>query len=428
MVVEKVSANTPVTSGLNQPKAEEKPVTSPVVKTKDNRKLLTYALGGLAVAGVAGVLIYKAVKGKASEKDIKSFQLGDFAKKFADETIFVDFAKKQEGIITEFDPSKGFWSVANANDGYQCCLVKALEKNKEGKLSEFEFATPVLNINVSNFDDSTSVFRYVMGDNLKLSLKYDSNTGKLIEKGEQESHEVLPFLYKRMETFVEDLDFKKLLSDNEYRDNYFKKLFNAVDESITEAGITGVAKNTGKTFDEVKTISLSDEYMNFFRTYKTLGFYSEKFGLENTAYASDIFGEMSGETCGLLETFIKNQDTKSLTMSSNYVEDGFGIVPKKICTTIKNNSDEVVRFSDDGEYFFYERGCNALDGMNFIHLRNYRNSEQTAAFSEIITDKGGIRLTSQADEEPIIELLGEAKDKFEPIQEKIGEVMQYILH
>jgi len=336
---------------------------------KGNKNILWWALGGLAVAGVGGVLIYRAMKGRGTSGASGGLVLGDFAKKFVDTSIFTKTIERAQAAGSNIDvqanSDKSVIMVCDKVKGFGAQIISKFDKNAAGKVSEFDFSTYGLELKVANFDNNLTHMDFGINDTTGFVLKVDSKTGKVIEEAD-DSIPGLKFLWSRAQKLVDDLDPKKLLDDDVYRRDYVNSVHKVLRDTSDDYNYDKIATQTGKTIDEVKAVAQGDEFKGLCATRAWFDGVNKSFGLKESPFASQIAKTLDGdETWSLLEKMMKGE--LSHDVKANYTVDGL-VLPKKNCYKIDFDTPdapkEMIKISDDGEYFSYSRGGRSTDSAD----------------------------------------------------------------
>lgn len=385
MTVGKISANV-VSNMVSGSSAENKtPETSYATEPKkDNKKVLMWALGGLALAGAAGVLIYNARKGRSAGAGAAAgagFSFGTFAKKFADESIFAktieNVQNKVDGI--NFRQEKGHWEMSNIPEQFGCRLLKPEQADANGFVSCFDFSSREMAFQVLNHKDGKTIFNVGEG----LAVTVDSASGKVSEV----FSELDGIGAEHCQKFVDDLDLKKLIDDSDYRKNYCKSIRDVVGEIVEKESLSAIADKTGKTFDEIKGIQDSAEFQDYWRSMAQLGEdihgvnnglnrFHGLFNVPESVNIQKIFGFVEGkDKFYFLEDFVTGN--KGFEYRVNMIEDGSGLIPRQTVAEIRDLSvpDERLKIGDgsNGEFFAYERYNEDMTG--FVNIRYYNPAE-----------------------------------------------------
>ena len=323
---------------------------------KGNKNVLWWVLGGLAVAGTAGVLIYNLRKGRTNSAT-GGATLGDFAKKFVDQSILTNTLEraKVDGskIQVQANSDRSAIAVCDNAKGFGAQIISKFDNNAAGKVSEFDFLTKGLKLKVANFDNNLTHMDFAIDETTGFVLKVDSKTGKIAQDLEG-TIEGLSFLKPRTQRLVDDLDPKKLLDDDTYRRSYISSVHRVLAETSMDFNFDRIATASGKTIDEVKTVANGVAASRAW-----FSGLDEVFALGESSYASNIAKSLDDcdEPWTLLEKIMKGEVSHKVT--ANYTVDGLDF-PKKNCFKIDLDTpevpDEVIKLSDDGEYFSYNRG------------------------------------------------------------------------
>ena len=353
-----------VENNMSVPQSVSVPV-QPQQPKKGNKNTLWWVLGGLAVAGTAGILIYRTMKGRGASFGAAGFQLGDFAKKFVDQSILTNTLERAKvpdaKIEVQANADRSVIAVCDEAKGFGAQIISKFDNNAAGKLSEFDFSTAGLNLKVANFENDLTHMDFAISDTTGFVLKVDSKTGKIIQ--DAEDVEGIKFLWPRAQKLVDDLDPKKLLDDDTYRKDYVSSVYKVLEETSNDYHFDKIATATGKSIDEVKAFANGDEFKGLCASRAWFDGVDEIFNLGDSPFASQVAKSMDDcdETWTLLEKMLKGEISHKVT--ANYTVDGLNM-PKKNCFKIEFDTpdmpDEVVKLSDDGEYFSYTRGANSV--------------------------------------------------------------------
>lgn len=354
-----------VENNMSVPQSVSAPVQVQQPK-KGNKNTLWWVLGGLAVAGTAGVLIYRTMKGRGASSGAAGSQLGDFAKKFADQSILTKTLERAQAdgsnIQVQANADKSVIAVCDNAKGFGAQIISKFDNNAAGKVSEFDFSTRGLSLQVTNFDSNLTHVGFIFDEMNNFIVKVDSKTGKIAQDLEG-TIEGLGFLKPRTQRLVDDLDPKKLLDDDTYRKDYVSSVYKVLEETSNDYHFDRIATTTGKSIDEVKAFANGDEFRGLASSKAWFNGVDEIFNLGESPFASQVAKSMDDcdETWTLLEKMLKGEISHKVT--ANYTVDGLNM-PKKNCFKIEFDTpdmpDEVVKLSDDGEYFSYTRGANSV--------------------------------------------------------------------
>lgn len=400
MVVEKVSPKIPLTNNFVLSGQNEKPITPQISQPetkKGNKNILWWTLGGLAVASTAGILIYKARKGRIPNSN--GFQLGDFAKKFVDTSILTNTLERAKSpdsrIRVQANANKTTIEFFDEAKNFGARIISKFDNNAEGKLSEFNFATGGLNLNVVNFENNLTHLNFALSDTIGFALKVDSKTGKVIQEVDK-SVDDMKFLMPRVQKLVDDLDPKKLLDDDGYRDNYVVNLH----ETLKDVQYDKVAAATGKTFDEVKNFANGEEFKGMRDAGHKLMQLSHLFGF-STKHSNLVQNLVEGGESHILEKMIKGE-FKPVIMFNETI-DGMAEtgIPKQICSRVTLNDGDVTetfKFSDN--YYEIERQVKSSPSDYFrIKLHDPEKvTEHEFTSASIHTSNSGFSYTIKQDD------------------------------
>lgn len=367
----------PVIENMSVPQEVSAPV-HPQQAKKGNKNVLWWVLGGLAVAGTAGILIYNLRKGKPTSSGANGSTLGDFAKKFADQSILTKTLERAQAdgssIQVQANADRSAIEVCDHVKCFGARVISKFENNAAGKVSEFDFATSGLELKVANFDNKLTHVDFGINEVKGFVVKVDSNTGKIVQET-GEAPEGMKFLMPRAQKLVDDLDPKKLLDDDTYRTNYVAQVHQALRDATSDYHFDRIATASGKTIDEVKTVANGDEFAALEASKTWFDGIDKVFALGDSSFASSVAKSMDGcDDWTLLEKMMKGEVNHKVT--ANYTVDGLDF-PKKNCFKIDLDDplipDEVIKLSDDGEYFSYCRGTRSTcDVEDFFELELYR--------------------------------------------------------
>lgn len=383
MTISKISANVVQNMGLGAP--AEKPVTVVASEPKrDNKKVLMWALGGLAVAGAAGILIYNARKGKTNGSTTSSvggsFSFGAFAKKFADESVFaktIENVKNKVAGVKFSNEQKGCWEMCNDTEQFGCRLVKLEEPDVNGFVSTFEFDSRDVMFQAANHKEGKTLFNIGV-EGRKFGFFVDSASGKIEEDFVDDGV---------CQKFLDDLDLKKLIDDNDYRKNYIQSFKDSVAEMVKKADFNELAEKTGKTVDELKGVQASSEFQDYWRSMAQLNTdilgvdqglqrFQGLFNVPECLNTHKIFDFIEGKReIHFLEDFLGGN--KAFEYQVDKIEDGLGLIPRQKVAEIRDLSvhNERMKIGDgsNGEFFAYERYNE--DMSEFVNIRYYNPAE-----------------------------------------------------
>lgn len=413
MTIGKVSANVVQNMGFGNPAENKSPVVSEQPK-RDNKKILLWALGGLAVAGAAGILIYNARKGRSTGSSSAStgaaaaggsFSFGAFAKKFADESVF---AKTIENVKNGVDgikfknEQKGCWEMCNDTEQFGCRLLKPEEPDVNGFVSSFEFDSRDMMFQAANHQDGKTLFSIgVQGK--KFGFFVDSASGKV--EGDLEDGGIC-------QKFIDDLDLKKLIDDNDYRKNYIQSLKDSVRELVKKDELEALSEKSGKTLDELNSIHDGAEFQDYWKSMAQLQTdimginsglqrFHGLFDVPESLNIQKIFGFIEGKgEYHFLDDFIAGN--KAFKYNVNKVEDGSGLIPRQTVAEISDLSvhNEKIKIGDgtNGEFFAYERYNEEM--TDFVNIRYYNPAElkdANARVTQITTKEVSLDMEETAD-------------------------------
>ena len=349
-----------------------------------NKNMLWWVLGGLAVAGTAGILIYNLRKGRTNSATGGS-SLGDFAKKFVDQSILTKTLERANvdgsKVKVQSNADKSVIAVCDDAKGFGAQIITKFDNNAAGKVSEFDFATSGLELKVANFDNKLTHVDFGINEVNGFVVKVDSNTGKIVQET-GEAPEGMKFLMPRAQKLVDDLDPKKLLDDDTYRTNYVKQVYQALMDSTTDFHYDKIATASGKTIDDVKVVADGSEFKGLCASRAWFSSLDEIFALGESPFASNVAKSLDDcdETWTLLEKMMKGEVSHKVT--ANYTVDGLDF-PKKNCFKIDydnpENPYEMIKMSDDGEYFSYtRRGRSITELEDYFELELYEPKKMEA--------------------------------------------------
>ena len=378
-----IPSSQPIVENMSVPQEIGVPV-QPQQAKKSNKNVLWWVLGGLAVAGTAGILIYNLRKGRTSSAT-GGATLGDFAKKFADQSILTNTLEraKVDGskIQVQANADKSAIEVCDEVNCFGAQIISKFDNNAAGKVSEFDFLTRGLNLNVANFDNNMTRVGFIIDNKTGFIVKVDSKTGKIVQDLEG-TIEGLGFLKPRAQKLVDDLDPKKLLDDDTYRTNYVAQVHQALRDATSDYHFDRIATASGKTIDEVKVVADGSEFKGLCASRAWFSSLDEIFALGESPFASNVAKSLDDcdETWTLLEKMMKGEVSHKVT--ANYTVDGLDF-PKKNCFKIDydnpENPYEMIKMSDDGEYFSYtRRGRSVTELEDYFELELYEPKKMEA--------------------------------------------------
>lgn len=377
--------------GLGVAADNRMPQTSYVTEHKrDKKKVLLWALGGLAVAGAAGVLIYNARKGRVGGSAAgsaagaglsgASFSFGAFAKKFADESIFAKTIEKVQNNVAGVrfsNEQKGCWEMCNDAERFGCRLLKPEKPDANGFVSCFDFDSRELVFQVLNHQDGKTVFNIGTQEH-GFTLITDSASGKLVEDMADGG---------KSQKLIDELDLTKLIDDADYRKNYCKSVNEFVKDTLDEQYLQSLAEKTGKTVDELKGLKASAEFQDYWRSMAQLQLdingvnnglkrFHGLFNVPESLNIQNIFGFVEGKReTHFLEDFVNSN--KGFEYRVNKIEDGSGLIPRQTVAEIRDLSapNECLKIGDgsNGEFLAYDKSNE--DMTEFVNIRYYNPAE-----------------------------------------------------
>lgn len=369
MVVQKVSVNSPNTQYYGAMSPAQNPQLAPnstVPQKKDYSKAIAWTAAGLATAGLAGVLIYNARKGKTSGGTDSLAGVGTYLRKFLDDSIFAksaeDAKNNVDGVIFKASEDGNDFQLANIIKGFGCRLVKKVPEGQTG-VPNFEFGSGALNIRIFNKDADTSQFNFILGseENFKLSMEVDSWRGKIKSCTAKDSTESYKFSDEQCKEILDKLDLKKLIDDDSYRAMYTNSFLQMVGGVVRKTKFQKIADKSGKSLEEIAQTFDSKEFDNLLNIQDTLAQVQERYNLSGSVFESGIYKGIKGkDQFAMLEDYVMNESSR-LKIVDDVVEQNLHFPSDKTCfdvtvpTADGAGIAEQFRFSHDGEYCLYKR-------------------------------------------------------------------------
>ncbi len=394
MVVQKVSVNTPVATGFGASTAAQNPQTAPAKPQKDRSKVIAWSVAGLAVVGLAGVLIYNARKGAGGAASDPLTGVGTYVRKFLDESIFAKSAEAAKdsasGVMFKMSADGNDYQLCNNIDGFGCHLVKKVPDGKTD-VPNFEFSSSPLGIKMFNKDTDSARFDFTLGEaeDFKLSIDVDSWRGKVKGSSATDGVNSYNFTTEQCQDIMENLDMNKLVNDKEYRVNYISSLFQMVGGVVRKTKFQKIADKSGKTFDEIATISESKEFNNVLGVRGVLAQIHQRYALVDTPFESAAFKNMKGkDTYEMLDDFVSGKH--KLEIIDDFVDADVRFPNDKVCYDLTIPTEdgarilEHLRISKDGESIIYER-FNPENAAERVKIRTYypELTEQSSCITDI---------------------------------------------
>ncbi len=398
MIVQKVGVNSSVScnfgAGYQTQTPQTLPAQTPVQPKKDRSKVIAWTTAGLAVAGLAGVLIYNARKGKTPASSDPMIGVGTFVRKFLDENIFAkganDAKNGVEGITFKVSSDGNDLQLYDVIENFKCHLVKKVPEGRTD-VPNLEFDSPALRLKVFNKDTDSAKIDFALGqfEEFKLSMDVDSWRGKVKGCSATYGKENYTFTTEQCQDMLEKLDMKKLVSDKEYRVNYIDSLLISVGDVVHKTKIERIAQKSGKTFDEVEQIRKSTEFMRVIRVRAELADFQEHVGFLGTPRESEILKGFYGkDNFDVLDDFVCGK--QKFEVMDDFVETDVRFPQDKICFDVKLPREdgagelEHFRFSQDREYILYEK-FNPENPSDIFRTKLYypKNVEDNASIIDL---------------------------------------------
>lgn len=375
MVVQKVSVNTPSVMSFGAGVAPQEQQVSPAKPRKDYTKAIGWVAAGLATAGLAGVLIYNARKGKVSAGSDDLQGVGTYLRKFLDDSIFTKSAEAvkngSQDVAVKISSDGNDWQLCDFAQNLGCHLVK---KVPDANTPHLEFDSRPLNIKIFNKDSDSARFDFILGefDDFKLSIDVDSWRGKVKNVSATDfNNDSYSITAEQGQSVLESLDMKRLVDDPNYRVMYTQSLFQMVGDTVKKVQFQKIADKSGKTFEEVQNIYNSKEFNGFVDVKDMLAMIHHRYGLPD----SGTFASLKGKDCfGMLDDFISGNS--KLNIIDDFVETDVRFPADKTCYELSIPSAdgsgvvEHLRFSHDKEYILYER-FNPEDAADKFKVKCY---------------------------------------------------------
>lgn len=375
MVVQKVSVNTLPTASFGAGIAPQTQQTAPAKPRKDYTKAIGWVAAGLATAGLAGVLIYNARKGKVSAGSDDLQGVGTYVRKFLDDSIFAKSAEAVKNgsndVALKISSDGNDWQLCNLSQGFGCHLVK---KVPDANTPHLEFSSMPLNIKIFNKDSDTARFDFTLGEfeDFKLSIDVESWRGKIKNVSATDfNNDSYNITTEQGQSVLESLDMKRLVDEPSYRAMYTQSLFQMVGDAVRKVKFTKIAEKSGRTFDEVQNIYQSKEFNGLLDVKDMLAGVHQRYGLSD----SETFASLKSKDCfAMLEDFVSGNS--KLNIIDDFVETDVRFPADKTCyelsipTADGSGVVEHLRFSHDREYLLYER-FNPEDAADKFKVRCY---------------------------------------------------------
>lgn len=400
MQVSKVSVNIPKTTvfgaSVQQQNPQEMPSRPP---RKDYTKAIGWVAAGLATAGLAGVLIYNARKGKTSGASNSLTGVGTYLKKFLDDSIFAKSAEDAKngvaGIAMKVSEDGNDWQMANLQHGFGCHLVKKVPVDRKD-IPNFEFNSGALNLKIFNESTDNARFDFILGeDEFTLSMNVEPWRGKLKSFRAKDEKDSYNFTTEQCQGLLESLDLKKLIDEPSYRVSYTKSFFEMINDVVSRTKFQKIADKSGMTLDEVKKAFDSKEFSNVQKVRDGFAYLHYRY---NLPVESEIFKSLKEkDQYELLDDFISGKN--KLDIIDDFKESDVHFPEDKICydLTLPTSDDagvlEHLRFSKDKEYFLYER-FNPEDTADRIQIKTYypELTEQNSCITNLETKDASLYL------------------------------------
>lgn len=402
MQVSKVSVNTPVTTafGAAVPQQNPQEMNAPSrAPRKDYTKAIGWIAAGLATAGLAGVLIYNARKGRTTGASDSLTGVGTYLKKFLDDSIFAKSAEDAKngvaGIAMKVSEDGNDWQMANLEQGFGCHLVKKVPADRKD-IPNFEFNSGALNLKIFNENTDNARFDFVLGeDEFTLSMNVEPWRGKLKSFSAKDEQDSYNFTTEQCQGLLESLDLKKLIDEPSYRVSYTKSFFEMINDVVSKTKFQKIADKSGKTFDEVKKVFGSKEFSNVLEVRDSFAYLHYRY---NLPVESEIFKSIKEkDKYELLDDFISGEN--KLDIIDDFKESDVHFPGDKTCydLTVPTSDGagvlEHLRFSKDKEYFLYER-FNPEDSSDRIQIKTYypELTEQNCCITDLETKGASLYL------------------------------------
>lgn len=392
-------------SGIASSQVPQNPATLPAKQPKkDYTKAIAFATAGLALAGLAGVLIYNARKGKASGGASDPLVgVGTYLRKFLDDSIFAKSAEKAKdassGINLKVSEDGNDWQLCDFTRNFGCRLVKQVPKDK-AEVPNFEFSSTPLQIKIFNKDTNSAKFDFILGEceDFKLSIDAEPWRGKVSSCSATDGQESYSFTNEKCQEILDNLDLQKLLDDDSYRVSYINSLFQTVGDTVSKTKFQKIADKTGKSFDEIQNIYKSKEFNEVLDVRDIFGLLHSRYGLLNTPYESEIFKTFKDkDSYAMLEDFLSGN--KKFNIMDDFVDTDVHFPQDKTCYDITLPTEdgidvlERLRVSKDGEYVLYEKS-NPQDAADKLKVRYYypQLDEQNCCITDLETKGASLYL------------------------------------
>ncbi len=403
MAVEKVSANIPLVNNSVLPMQNGKPIapsnvsySTPSVNSqepkKGNKNVLWWVLGGLAVAGTAGTLIYRARKGDVSKSSEPLANVGTYLKKFLNESIFAKSLestnKGSKDVELRVSQDRNVWELCDYKNSFVCALNKKVPDDKKGVVPDFLFESNMMQIKIFDQNVDTARFDFSFND-VKLSVDVEPWCGDVKSCSLKDKKETYEFTTTQSKALLAGLDLKKLVDDSSYRSEFVYNFANLVNDIVSKTRFQKIADKSGKTLDEVKEIHKS-------AAFKDLLTVSQEFMRVHSRYEPAVESETylalkNKDTYEILDDFINGKSKFNIV--SDFVDDNYMFNEDKICYDVivptadgkgvyeHFRMDKPNNVKPVPEYILYER-FNPDDVTDKLKIRTYFPQDADAWISQ----------------------------------------------
>lgn len=375
MVMQKVSVNTPISTSFGAAAVTQGQQTVPAQPRKDYTKAIGWVAAGLATAGLAGVWIYNARKGRASASDPLT-GVGTYVRKFLDESIFAKSAEAvsngAKDVALKVSTDGNDWQLCHYTQGFGCHMVKKVPDGRTD-VPNFQFSSGALDIKMFNESTDAARFDFRLGqdDDFLLSVNVDSWRGKVSKSVASGYGDNYNFTNEQCQSILENLDMKRLVDEPSYRATYTQSLYQKIGDMVKKTKFQKIAERTGKTFDDVQSAFGSKEFNRLLDVQDMLWDIHYRYGVANSEAFASIKDK---DSFGMLEDFVSGNS--KLNIIDDFVETDVRFPADKTCYELSIPSAdgsgvlEHLRFSHDNEYLLYER-FNPDDAADRLKIRCY---------------------------------------------------------
>lgn len=382
MVVQKISVNTSSANSFGASPLQQQQVAGGQAHSKprkDYTKAIGWVAAGLATAGLAGVLIYNARKGKPSGSSDPLLGVGTFVRKFLEESIFAKSAAEAQNGATHiaFKRSTDGNDLQLCAENFGCHLVKKVPEGRTD-IPNFEFTSSPLKIKIFNENTDSARFDFALGEyeDFNLSMKVDSWRGKIQNVSAKDGKDSYNFTTEQCQNIIDALDPDKLINEPSYRAMYVHSLFQTVGDVVRKTKFQKIAEKSGKTFDEIKDIFGSKEFKSVSIVKEVLDDIHGAYNLTDNPFESEVYKLLlkGKDEFEMLDDFVAGK-TK-LNIIDDFVETDVRFPADKVCydltipTADGAGVSERLRVSKDTEYLLYER-VNPENPAEKLKIRTY---------------------------------------------------------